>query len=810
MKTLQQSLRRWLLQGLLALSASTVAWSAQAANNWEIGKQLHQNNGCTDCHARKDGRTADQVTDAIANVPAMNYLGSALPNPPNLTADNISDIAAYLSNTSFPTASFSRSSISYANTAVGDTSVTNVTVSNDGDQDLNLSASLSDTTNYLVSLGTCGTVAAGDSCVFSVTFRPQSAAAFNSRTLTLDHNAFGDPDTVSLSGTGIAAVVSSASSLSPSATVGSPTTASAVITNNRTTAVAISTITFGGSFASDYSVNGTSTCNDGTSIPAGGNCTLVIRFNPASASPALRSASANVAHNANGSPLAITLNGNATAAPQGAIATSASSIAFADTQLAASTTSSITVSNSGTAALQLSSFALGGSHPGDFERAGTCSPSGSLAIGATCTIDVTFRPSALGARAASLTIAHDGSNPSAVISLSGNGVPVPAPLVALAPASLNFGAQTVGGLYPARTVQLTNSGTATLNVASITIDSAAFSNVSATACPATLAPAQSCNIDLRFAPPAAASYSGTLRVISNTAGSPHTVALAGNGSAEAAPALSWSPAVTQLDFGNVTVGSVSAVQSATLRNAGPGGAAISLVNAVGIDAAMFAVGSDASDGSACRAGRVLFEGETCRVDVRFAPGANGARSAVVQVASNGAPPPQFTVQGSGLGGAASAMSLSVSSLALDATRVGARSAPQDITIRSSGGGTLRVLSMSVGGPFALASKTCPAAPFTLTAGTECVVSLSFVPTATGAASGTLDVATDASTTPASVTLSAQGQPKPDTTSGGGCSIAEGHSAADPTLWLLVLLAMAALASRRRLRQDEPNARDEAR
>jgi hypothetical protein len=65
--------------------------------------------------------------------------------------------------------------------------------------------------------------------------------------------------------------------------------------------------------------------------------------------------------------------------------------------------------------------------------------------------------------------------------------------------------------------------------------------------------------------------------------------LRGSGSAAAVPVLVFSPAVTTLDFGSIPAGSVSVAQTVTVLNQGPGGATLTLLNAIGADAASFSV-----------------------------------------------------------------------------------------------------------------------------------------------------------------------------------------------------------------------------
>ena len=484
------------------------------------------------------------------------------------------------------------------------------------------------------------------------------------------------------------------------------------------------------------------------------------------------------------------LLGTATPAPQGRIELSSSSLNYADTQLASTSAQTITVHNGGNLALNFSAFTFGGTNPGDFSRSGTCAVGMALAIGADCTVIVTFAPTALGLRTANLSIASDASNGTAVIALSGTGVPIPAPQVSLTPTTLDFGTQTIGGLYPARRIRLVNSGTADLAVASITASGTGFS-LAASNCPAVLAPTAGCDIDIGFAPIAAQAYTGALTVVSNAAGSPHSSVLRGSGSAAAVPVLVFSPAVTTLDFGSISAGSVSAAQTVTVLNQGPGGATLTLLNAVGGDAASFSV-----VGGTCAIGTVLFEAATCTISVQFAPGSAGTKTAQVQIASTGSFPPVLTLTGVGLAGPNPSLELSTAALAFDTTKVGSQSLPSTVRISSSGSGVVTVSVIGVSGTYGIDSTTCPAVPFTLPAGTDCTVSVSFRPTDEGASAGMLSITSDAAPAVREVVLSGSGEEKADTSSG-GCTIGGLHGPADPLLWTMVLIAAAWLVTRRR-------------
>ena len=90
----------------------------------------------------------------------------------------------------------------------------------------------------------------------------------------------------------------------------------------------------------------------------------------------------------------------------------------------------VTITNTGTAELHVTAATLGGTDAGDFAIVTDgCSAVAAVATGDSCTIDVSFTPTATGARAASLSIASDAAASPAVVDLSGEGEAAPAPPV---------------------------------------------------------------------------------------------------------------------------------------------------------------------------------------------------------------------------------------------------------------------------------------------------------------------------------------------------------------------------------------------
>ncbi|HEX2543013.1 MAG TPA: choice-of-anchor D domain-containing protein [Caldimonas sp.] len=673
-----------------------------------------------------------------------------------------------------------------------------ITIRNDRTRDITYSvAGVADFTLGAESCAGRVVPGAGGSCTVAIQFQPTLGSGDGLRQAAIGFTFAGtggdaDPSnaTGNVAGRALLPLGQSSTTLNAAAVVGSPATASMLLTNRASTPLTISALGFSGANAAEFTLDATNGCTAGIVLAASANCTLVVRFAPAL--PGTRTASLALTHSKPGSPQAVALQGTATPAPQGRIELGSLALVFPNTQLGATSTQNVVVRNSGDLTLTFSAFTIGGAAAAEFERGGDCSTAAPLPIGAQCTLSVTFRPGAtLGARAASLTIASDASNGPATLSLSGTAIPVPVPAVTLAPTSLDFGVQTAGGLYPARRIRLSNSGTADLAIASIAVEGAGFSNASAAACPPVLTPGAGCDIDIALLTTSAAPFAGTLRVTSNAAGSPHTAALTGSGSAAAVAVLTWSPLVTSLDFGAVSAGSISAVQSVNLLNQGPGGVNLTVLNAVGADAAAFSV-----VGGTCAIGTPLFQGESCRVDIRFAPGSAGAKSATVQVASTGSFPPALSLAGVGLGGPSPSLAVSATALTFPTTRVGAESLPAEIRLTSNGSSIVRVTALDVTGAYAIHGSTCPPLPFTLPAGTDCTVTLSFRPATEGSTVGMLRVTSESDPAVREVALSGSGEAAADVSSG-GCTIGAGTSLLDPTLWLLMLLAIGTLLVRRR-------------
>ena len=270
----------------------------------------------------------------------------------------------------------------------------------------------------------------------------------------------------------------------------------------------------------------------------------------------------------------------------------------------ASAPATATFKNTQTVALTIKSIAIaGGTARADFSWAGNCplSPA-TLGAGKSCSLNVTFMPSALGNRTATLTVTHTASTSPQSLALSGTGVAQ----VTLSTGSLNFGTVAIGTVSTAKSVTLTNHKNTPLAFSSIS-PGGDFS-IATNTCGASIVAGATCTINVTFSPTAIGSRAGALTFNDNASNTPQTVSLTGTGSS---PVTISS---TSLTFSSRTVGTTSSAQTVTLTNHLNTTLAVSPV----ITSGDFAAASNTCGSS-------VGAGLTCKVGVTFTPRVVGAR-----------------------------------------------------------------------------------------------------------------------------------------------------------------------------------------
>jgi hypothetical protein len=312
-----------------------------------------------------------------------------------------------------PNVGLSTSTVNFGNQQVGTTSAPQtVTLTNVGNLDLDPPVFLLTGTNKsdFAETNTCSSALAPQaSCTISLTFTPSLSAA-ESAGLSITDNAPGSPQTISLSGTGVSggpAVTLSATKLTFPQTVLQTSSApmSVTLTNTGSQPLNITSITVSGDFSQ------TNTC--GTTVNAGNSCMISVTFTPTL--PNSRTGTVTITDNAVNSPQTISLTGVGTA-----IRLSPSALNFGTVSVGTSSSpQTVNVTNVGAASVNFKQITFTGKDPGNYSQTDNCLP--NIAAGASCSINVTFTPTATGSRPASLSLTDNGGGSPQLVPLSGAG-----------------------------------------------------------------------------------------------------------------------------------------------------------------------------------------------------------------------------------------------------------------------------------------------------------------------------------------------------------------------------------------------------
>ena len=193
--------------------------------------------------------------------------------------------------------------------------------------------------------------------------------------------------------------------------VGSSGPQTLTVSNTGGSTLNVTGITVSGTDAAEFSASPTS-----FNVNAGGNQDVTVTFSPTSTGS--KSASLSIAHNASGSPSAVTLSGTGVGVPK--ISLSEASLVMDSTDVGSTSQKTFTVGNTGTGSLSVTAITVTGTDAGEF----TVSPTtATIAEGAVAqTVTVTFSPDSGGSKTATLSIAHNASGSPSSVSLNGTGV----------------------------------------------------------------------------------------------------------------------------------------------------------------------------------------------------------------------------------------------------------------------------------------------------------------------------------------------------------------------------------------------------
>lgn len=255
-------------------------------------------------------------------------------------------------------------------------------------------------------------------CTISVAFNP-TAVGSRTATLRISDSAPGSPHTTPLTGSGTLVFLTPNPLMFGDQSEGMASPPQNLTLQNQSgAAVQIASITFTGTDPKDFSQNNNCPVSPAT-LASGASCTIAVAFRPTLTGE--RAAVLNVADGADPSPQTAILSGYGTS-----VSVSPTSLNFgAETLGNTSAPMTVTLTNvAKSTPLLIANLGLGGANPTDFAATSNCPIAPNpLAGQGSCTISVTFTPSAQGQRTAEVLISDDGGGSPQMVPLAGTGTP---------------------------------------------------------------------------------------------------------------------------------------------------------------------------------------------------------------------------------------------------------------------------------------------------------------------------------------------------------------------------------------------------
>ncbi len=327
-------------------------------------------------------------------------------------------------------------------------------------------------------------------------------------------------------------------------------------------------------------------------------------------------------------------------------------------------------------------------------------------------------------------------------------VEAPVPVAQFSPAGVSATQVMTRSTQP-QVINLSNVGTGDLHIGMITKAGAHPGDWSETdTCSgSTVAPYGSCGITVILTPAGTGDRSATLTIADDANLNPQTYTLTGTGTDPHAV-----PTPSPLNFPPQPVATTSELSLAVTNN-GVGDLRLATVTIGGLNGGDFIVDSSADKCSSTTVG----QNSTCTIGIQFKPAAAGNRTATLTIADNALNSPQVvTLNGTGTtAGVSFDSATGVYSFGKQLYQTTSR---QNITITNTSQGVLAVSALATGGTnpsdFPVISDGCSGQP--IVASGTCVVTVAFIPGATGPRSATLTFTDNAPSSPQTVTLTGTG------------------------------------------------------
>ena len=620
-------------------------------------------------------------------------------------------------------ATVSPTSLSFAGQAQGTISDAQViTITNTGASALVI-ASITPTGDFLVDAGCAGKIiSAAATCAISVTFAP-AATGVRTGLLTVAGNIGGGTITIPLTGTGepppLVTVLPAALDFGKAELGSSSPDLQVTVENGSSQSVSITSLVVAGAFSIVSNACGNS------SLAPMADCQITLRFTPQNEG----SQQGKLTLIDGAGTQVVQLSGTGTTPPTDTLAPT--SLNFPSTIVGvASAVQIVTLTNTGENAL--TGIAVSTSPP--FQVDSNCTT--QLASNSSCSLKVTFTPSAAGTQSGTLTVVDILRTQTVALS----GVGLLPPVIDVHPDHAAFDSQPVGQTSAPIALTVTNTGGAPMDHIGVQINGPSASSFSADAssCSGSLMSGSSCPVPVRFTPATAGAAIAKLILTSSTSGvKPVSIPLNGSGQATG---LTISPA--QLGFAPQALGQTSAAQSVTISN----------LTAVPADSLTFVVtGPFALTQNQC--GSSLAPAASCDAAVTFTPMQAGELSGLLTVSSSSVSPP-FAVALKGTGGLTGSVQIDPQLISFPVTGLGAASDPLTVSVTNlSTSLSLDALKIRATGDFRIAANACSSS---LPPGATCTVAVLFAPSATGVRTGSLALSSSSLTDQATVGLSGTG------------------------------------------------------
>jgi hypothetical protein len=373
------------------------------------------------------------------------------------------------------------------------------------------------------------------SCTFQLSFAPTAPGSYSAEIDITDNSGgvSGAVQVIPITGTGappapLVSLLPAALSFGQQAIGTTGGTEAITLANVGGAPMTLTSISITGADASSFAIvanTGSNPCPlSGGTLAAGANCTVTVDFTPQSGG--MINATLSFADNAAGSPQTAAISGIGVSSM---IQLSATSLNFLPQSVGTGTSQTLKVTSTGNSPVGFSSITISGSNAADFSQTNTCFP--AISTPGSCTISVTFNPTAAGNRSATLNLVDNAVGSPQTVALT--GVATVAGIL-LSPSSINFSSQPIGAASAAVAITVKSTGQGSLAINPISPSSFTGPNAAdfsqTNNCSGSIAPGNTCALQVVFTPTCGnlpTARSAVLNLTDNAPGNTQTIALAG-------------------------------------------------------------------------------------------------------------------------------------------------------------------------------------------------------------------------------------------------------------------------------------------